>query len=245
MTQLKPKTPPAENRFEGLKPAALNKAEAGTLLDLALSVLAEGALAVECSTVSLTQARRLAKAARARGTGFVDCPVNGPPSAAREGGLVLLCGAEAQDLERARPILETLSQSILHFGDAGAGTAYKLINNLLGAVHVSSMAEAAVLASRLGLDVDTTVQAIETGPIASPHVVRMARPMLEARAADSFGLAIGLREKDARYCLAMAEEAGVEMPVGARAHAWYASAARTDGDQDDSLLLPTVSGERD
>ncbi len=154
---------------------------------------------------------------------------------------MLLCGAEPKDLEDARVLLEVVSQSILHFGGVGAGTAYKLINNLLGAVHVSAMAEAAVLASRLGIDVDVMVKAIETGPIASPHTIRMARPMLEQRPADSFGLAIGLREKDARYCLAMAKEAGVEMPVGATAHAWYADAAKTVGDQDDSLLLPTVA----
>lgn len=207
----------------------------------ALTVLAPGAFVIECSTISVDQSRKLAAAAKAKGLRYIDCPVNGPPSAAREGGLTLLVGAEPDDLAAIRPILEPLAPSVLHFGGQGAGTAYKLINNLLGAVHVSAMAEAAVLAGRMGIDVDVMTEAVETGPIASPHTVRMCRPMLENRPAESFGLAIGLREKDARYCLDMARAAGVAMPVGEKAHAWYAQAAPSHGDQDDSLMLPTVA----
>lgn len=210
--------------------------------DGAAAALPEGALLIECSTISHAHSARLAEEARRRGLVYLDCPVNGPPSAARSGGLVLLVGAEKADLETARPLLEAISASILHFGDVGTGTAYKLINNLLGAVHISAMAEAAVLAGKYGIDTDAMVEAIRTGPIASPHTLRMARPMLEGRPADTFALAIGLREKDARYCLGMAGAAGLAMPVGESAHAWYAKSARVHADQDDSLLLETVAG---
>ena len=80
-----------------------------------------------------------------------------------------------------------------------------MINNLLGAVHVASIAEAEHLAHKLKLDPETLIAAVESGPCASPHVKRMIRPMAEGRLADQFGLAIGLREKDSRYCLAMAK----------------------------------------
>lgn len=209
--------------------------------DGAAAVMSPGAMLIECSTISHAHSARLAEEARTRGLIYLDCPVNGPPSGARKGELVLLLGAAPEDLERARPLLATISSSILHFGGCGTGTAYKLINNLLGAVHISAMAEAAVLARDYGIDVDAMVEAIRTGPIASPHTMRMSRPMLEGRPADNFALAIGLREKDARYCLAMAAAAGLRMPVGASAHAWYAQSARTHGHEDDSLLLETVA----
>jgi 3-hydroxyisobutyrate dehydrogenase len=153
----------------------------------------------------------------------------------------LLVGADPADLDAARPWLEAISGSILHFGPVGTGTAYKLINNLLGAVHVAAVAEAAHLARALGLDVDTTVAAVESGPVASPHTKRMIRPMMEGRKADSFGLAIGLREKDARYCLAMAQSAGLHMSVGEDAHRWYVAASGAHGRDDDSLMLDTVA----
>jgi 3-hydroxyisobutyrate dehydrogenase len=209
--------------------------------DGAATVMAPGTMMIECSTISHAHTARLAETARDRGLIYLDCPVNGPPAAAASGDLVLLLGASPEDLERARPLLEVISQSILHFGGVGTGTAYKLINNLLGAVHVAAMAEAAVLASNYGIDVDTMVEAIRTGPIASPHTMRMARPMLEKRPADTVGLAIGLREKDARYCLQMAEAAGIRMPVGTQAHDWYLAATATHGECDDSLMLETVS----
>jgi 3-hydroxyisobutyrate dehydrogenase len=207
----------------------------------ALGVLGSGAFVIECSTISHGQSRKLAESAAAKDLRYIDCPVNGPPAMAAKGELTLLVGAEPADLEAARPWLELVSSSILHFGPTGTGTAYKLINNLLGAVHVAATAEAAHLARKLGLDVDTTVAAIETGPVGSPHTKRMIRPMLEGRPADSFGLAIGLREKDARYCLAMARDLGLDMTVGEDAHGWYVAAKDMHGADDDSLMLNTIA----
>ena len=202
---------------------------AGSATGGAFGGLAPGAFVIECSTISHGQSAKLAAAAKERGLRYIDCPVNGPPAAAAAGELILLVGADPADLDAARPWLEAISASILHFGPVGTGTAYKLINNLLGAVHVAAVAEAAHLARALGLDVDTTVAAVESGPVGSPHTKRMIRPMMEGRKADSFGLAIGLREKDARYCLAMARSAGLHMSVGEDAHGWYLAAARTHG----------------
>lgn len=207
----------------------------------AMDALQPGGFVIECSTVSHGQSRKLAEAAAERGLRYIDCPVNGPPGMAAKGELTLLVGAAPEDLEAARPWLEAVSSSILHFGPVGTGTAYKLINNLLGAVHVAAVAEAANLARKLGLDVDTTVAAIETGPVGSPHTRRMIRPMLEARRADSAGLAIGLREKDARYCLAMAADLGLGMTIGQDAHNWYLAASEEHGADDDSLMLDTVA----
>ncbi len=208
--------------------------------DGALST-ASDALAIECSTISHEHVGRLAEAAAARGCAYLDCPVNGPPSAAASGDLILLVGAAQEDLERARPLLEAVSASILHFGPVGTGTAFKLINNLLGAVHIASIAEAAHLARKLKLDTETLIAAVETGPCASPHVKRMIRPMAEGRLADQFGLAIGLREKDSRYCLGMAEAFQTGLSVGEAAYAWYRLAAETLADHDDSAMLQVAT----
>jgi len=209
--------------------------------DGALSTVPAGALAIECSTISHKHVARLADAAEARGCAYLDCPVNGPPSAAASGDLILLVGAKKRDLENARPLLDVISASVLHFGEVGTGTAFKLINNLLGAVHIASIAEAAHLARKLNLDPQTLIKAVESGPCASPHVKRMIRPMAEGRLADRFGLAIGLREKDSRYCLGMAEAFETGMPVGETAYQWYQLAIESVADQDDSALLQVTT----
>lgn len=209
--------------------------------DGALSTAPSGALAIECSTISHVHVGKLSRAAAEKGCAYIDCPVNGPPSAAAAGNLILLVGAGNDDLERARPLLDIVSSSILHFGGIGTGTAFKLINNLLGAVHVASIAEAVHLARRMGLDTETLVKAVETGPCASPHVKRMIRPMAEGRLSDEFGLAIGLREKDSRYCLGMAKAMETGMSVGETAYEWYRLALGSVADQDDSAMLTIIS----
>ena len=106
---------------------------------------------------------------------------------------------------------------------------------------MASIAEATHLARKLGLDTDTLVAAVESGPCASPHVKRMIRPMAEGRLADQFGLAIGLREKDSRYCLGMAHDNDTGMAIGETAYEWYRLASETLADQDDSAMLQMTS----
>lgn len=211
--------------------------------DGAFSTAKAGTLAIECSTISHDHAGRLAAAAAAHDCAYLDCPVNGPPAAAAAGELVLLVGAAQDDLDRARPILEAISSSILHFGSVGTGTAFKLINNLLGAVHVASIAEAVHLARKMKLDPETLIAAVESGPCAGPHVKRMIRPMAEGRLSDQFGLAIGLREKDSRYCLTMAKSSQTGMSIGETAYQWYALAKETVADQDDSAMLQVTTAQ--
>ena len=65
--------------------------------------------------------------------------------------------------------------------------------------------------------------------------------MAEGRLADQFGLAIGLREKDSRYCLAMAKSFETGMAIGASAYEWYQLAIESLADQDDSAMLHVTS----
>jgi 3-hydroxyisobutyrate dehydrogenase len=209
--------------------------------DGALTSAASGAVALECSTLSHGHVMRLAREARSRGITYIDCPVNGPPTAAAAGQLTLLVGAATDDLTKARPFLTPLASSILHFGAVGTGTAFKLMNNLLGAVHISALAEVVALAERLGLDHETLITAVDCGPCASPHVKRLIRPMVEGRVPPVPVLTIGLREKDARYCLALANESQCGMAIGTVAHAWYTAAKPLHAAEDDSALIKTVA----
>ena len=99
------------------------------------------ALAIECSTLSHDWVLELAAQVRERGFRFVDAPVTGLPDAAAAGTLTLLVGADAADLDAARPILTSLATRVLHFGAVGAGTVYKLMVNLMGAVQIASAAD--------------------------------------------------------------------------------------------------------
>src|ERR1700709_1765485 len=87
--------------------------------DGAAATMKAGTLAIECSTVSYAHALEMARVLRERGIVYIDSPVTGLPDAAASGKLTLLVGANPADLERARPFLVPLSQTLAHFGPVG------------------------------------------------------------------------------------------------------------------------------
>jgi 3-hydroxyisobutyrate dehydrogenase len=197
-----------------------------------IAVAAErGALAIECSTVSHL---------RARGLIYIDCPVTGLPEAAAAGKLTLLVGADAGDLDLVRPFLTPISTSIRHFGPVGAGTVYKLINNLIGAVQIASLAEGIAIAEQAGLDMDLVAEALATGAVASPQVIRHSKRMI-ARDFSGPSFTTALRHKDAVYAVELAEKLLPEVPVSRAAVAAYEKAKARLADDDEASMVELIS----
>jgi len=209
--------------------------------DGAAATMKAGTLAIECSTVSYHHALHLSHELHARGLIYIDCPVTGLPDAAASGKLTLLVGANAADLDKARPFLTPLSTTIRHFGEVGTGTVYKLINNLMGAIQIAGIAEGLAIAEQAGLDMKLVLEAIETGVAASPQVIRHSKRM----AARSFGGATftaSLRHKDAAYAVALAESLLADAPVmGRAAVAAYERAKSVAPDDDEAKMIEIVS----
>jgi 3-hydroxyisobutyrate dehydrogenase len=183
-------------------------------------VLKPNLIAVECSTLSQAWVLELAGRAAALGMRYIDAPVTGLPDSAADGTLTLLVGAASADLEAARGLLGTFSERIIHFGEVGAGTAYKLIINMLGAVQIASAAEALAIAERAGLDLHTVADAIATGQAASPQVIRNTRRMVEGHHQDVI-FTPRLRLKDVRYALQLSQQLGIGSPFGTLAEAAF------------------------
>jgi 3-hydroxyisobutyrate dehydrogenase-like beta-hydroxyacid dehydrogenase len=199
----------------------------------------KGALAIECSTVSHRHAIALAQELAARGLHYIDCPVTGLPDAAAAGKLTLLVGAEANDLEAARPFLAPLGATIRHFGPVGAGTVFKLINNLMGAVQIASLAEGLRIAEQAGLDMTLVQQSLASGAVASPQVVRHSARMV-ARDFAGASFTAALRHKDASYALALAENLGLDLSIARAALDIYARAATAMPDDDEGRLIEMI-----
>jgi 3-hydroxyisobutyrate dehydrogenase len=172
------------------------------------------ALAIECSTLSHDWVLELAEYVRERGFRYVDSPVTGLPDAAAAGTLTLLVGADAADLDAARPILTSLATRVLHFGPVGQGTAYKLMINLVGAVQIASAAEGIVLAERAGLDLKLVGDAVASGQAASPQVVRNVRRFVAGDHGGAVNFTPALRLKDIDYGLRLAKKVGLDCAFG-------------------------------
>jgi 3-hydroxyisobutyrate dehydrogenase len=209
--------------------------------DGAAATMKPGTLAIECSTVSYRHALDLSRELHARGLVYLDCPVTGLPDAAAAGKLTLLVGANAADLDKARPFLIPLSTTIRHFGEVGTGTVYKLINNLMGAIQIAGIAEGLAIAEQAGLDMKLVLEAVESGVAASPQVIRHAGRMV-ARKFDGATFTASLRHKDAAYAVALAESLLADAPVmGRAAVAAYERAKSTAPDDDEAKMIEIVS----
>lgn len=206
---------------------------------------APGTFAIECSTLSHDWVLELSAATAKLGLRYVDAPVTGLPDAAAAGALTLLVGAAAEDLQGCRPMLEATSNRIIHFGGIGAGTAYKLIVNLLGAVQIASAAESMAIAERAGLDLAVVADAIASGQAASPQVVRNTRRMVDGNHDRDVTFTPALRLKDVRYALEMARKLGIGSPFGALAgDAFQQLIDRGDANANESKVVDVSRGQR-
>ncbi len=207
----------------------------------AAATMEAGSLAIECSTVSHQHALDMAREVRGRGLIYIDCPVTGLPQAAAAGKLTLLVGAEPADLDRAKPYLAPIGDVIRHFGAVGTGTVYKLINNLMGAVQIASLAEGIAMAEQAGLDMNLVAEAMATGAVASPQVIRHSKRMV-ARDFSGASFTSALRYKDAVYAVKLAESLLANAPlVGHAAVEAYARTKAEMPDDDEGRMIEIVS----
>jgi 3-hydroxyisobutyrate dehydrogenase len=175
---------------------------------------APAAFAIECSTLSYDWVLELSAGATRQGMRYLDAPVTGLPESAAAGELTLLLGAHPEDLDAARPLLASLSQRILHFGQVGTGTAYKLLVNMLGAVQIASAAETMAIAEKVGLDLGMVADALATGQAASPQVIRNTRRIADGHHDRDILFTPQLRLKDVEYGLTLARKFAIGSPFG-------------------------------
>lgn len=106
-------------------------------------------------------------------------------------------------------------------GPPGAGTAYKLLVNMLGAVQIASVAEVIAIAEKIGLDLRMVADALATGQAASPQVIRNARRMIAGHSDQTVVFTPKLRLKDVEYALALAQKLEIGSPFGVLAAQVY------------------------
>ena len=198
-------------------------------------------LVAECSTLSHDWVMELAGLVRAKGLRYVDCPVAGRPDAAEAGELRVYIGGSEEDLEELRPYIEPFSRKIFHFGPVGAGTAYKLIYNLLGVIQVASVAEAMVQCEAAGIDLHTAAEAFALGYTGSKHVSHHSAVMAEGKRNQEVGFSGKGRLKDSQYGVQFAKKLGRQSIVGDAAVAVFNQMVEAGmGDANDSEVIDAL-----
>jgi len=171
----------------------------------------EGGVLIDMSTALPDTIRSLAEAVRATGSGILDAPVSGSVSLAEAGTLTLMVGGEAADLERARPVLESLAKTIFHLGPLGAGAGMKLAVNAVIFGLNGALAEGLVLAEAAGVDRAVAYDVIAAGAAGAPYLGYKRAQFVDPETAP-VAFTLALTEKDLRLITQTAEALGQPLP---------------------------------
>lgn len=204
------------------------------------------AILIDCSTIDVATARRVADAAAAKGLTAVDAPVSGGIAAANGGTLTFMVGGSADGFDRAQPYLAQMGKAVIHAGASGSGQAAKMANNMLLGATMIATCEAFRLAERLGLDPQTfydisSVSSGQSWSMTSYCPVPGVGPETPADRDYQGGFAAALMLKDLRLAMQAADEAGASTPLGAHAAQLYeAFVADGHGGTDFSGIIKTL-----
>lgn len=173
-----------------------------------------GNVLVDSSTAPPSTIRGFEAAARAAGVGLLDAPVSGSVALAGSGGLTIMVGGEAADLERARPVLEALARAVFHMGPLGSGAAMKLaVNTVIFGLN-EALAEGLVLAEAAGIERTLAYDVLAASAIGAPFVGYKRAAFLEPDGTP-VAFALDLAAKDLRLIAELAEQVRVSMPQAA------------------------------
>jgi 3-hydroxyisobutyrate dehydrogenase len=177
-----------------------------------------GFAVVDMSTSPPALARRLADEIDRVKIGFLDAPVSGGPRGAEAGTLTIMAGGAIEAFELLRPLLEDVGSLVVHVGEAGAGQAAKLCNNLIAGATMTAIAEACAIATREGI-APAVLYDLLTSSTGDSRVLRTRFPVggvaAEHPASHAYEplFSLDLMAKDLDIALDLAAEHGVETPV--------------------------------
>ena len=216
--------------------------------DKVMDVVASGSLLIDCSTIDVVTARVAIAEAEQRGLEMLDAPVSGGIGGAQAGALTFMCGGTESAFARAKPVLEAMGKNIFHAGDAGAGQAAKVCNNLMLAIQMIAVSEGFALGDKLGIDRQKLFDIASTAtsqcwamtsycPIPGPVPTSPANRDYEA------GFTVAMMLKDLLLAREAAEEVDAITPLGAQATDIFASfSGEGNEDLDFSAIFKQIAG---
>jgi 3-hydroxyisobutyrate dehydrogenase len=214
-----------------------------------VGIAKKGSLFIDSSTIDVESARKAHAIAAKAGHLSVDAPVSGGTGGAAAGTLTFMAGGAKDAFAKAEPVLKPMAGKVVHCGDAGAGQAAKICNNMILGISMIAVGEAFVLAEKLGLSHQALFDVASTssgqcwslttycpvpGPVPTSPANRDYQP----------GFAAALMLKDLKLSQEAAQAAGAVTPLGAEATQLYGLYnAQGQGGTDFSGIIRFLRGD--
>jgi 3-hydroxyisobutyrate dehydrogenase len=246
---------PAESAADAVKDAesVITMLPAGkhvrdVYMDAILPNAPKDALLIDCSTIDVDSARTVNRDAAMQGFRAADAPVSGGTAAASGGTLTFMVGCREQDFAEIETVLNPMAKAVIRAGDAGAGQAAKICNNMLLGISMIATCEAFALANSLGVDAQ---KFFDIASKASGQCWSMTAycpwpgpvPAAPSNRDYEGGFAAAMMLKDLKLAQDAADSSGAPTPLGGAAEALYAELVeRGHGHKDFSFILEMLRG---
>jgi len=202
-----------------------------------------GKILVDFSSIRPDATRAMAgRLKEATGMAWIDSPVSGGVQGAAAGSLAIMCGGDAADVERVRPVVMSMCQRFTHMGPSGAGQVTKLCNQVIVGSTLAVLAEAVNLAERSGVDAKRLTEALTGGWADSKpfqiFVPRMASRNYEPKLG---AVATMLKDLDTATSVGRANQAALPMAALA-AELMRIHAAQSSAEDDPGAMIAVHAG---
>jgi 3-hydroxyisobutyrate dehydrogenase-like beta-hydroxyacid dehydrogenase len=206
-----------------------------------LESLPAGAVHASMSTISVALSRRLAAAHSEKKQHYIATPVFGRPDAAAAGKLLVVVAGNADQIERCRPLLETVGQKTFVAGqEPQVANVFKLAGNFMISTVIESLGEAFALIRKSGSDPKTFLEVLTDSLFACP-VYKNYGAMIAADKFEPVGFKLPLGFKDNTLVLAAAEEAAVPLPMANLIHDRFVTAIAQGMSAQDWAAIARIS----
>ena len=184
--------------------------------------LHEGQIIVDLSTIKYNATVELRKTLDEAGIEFLDAPVSGMESRAKDGTLKVMCGGKEEIFDKVKHYFDYIGNKVLYMGGSGAGQLTKLINQLLFDINAAALAEILPMSVKMGLDSEKIGQVVNSGTGRSYASEFFIPRVLK----NSFHNGYPMRSayKDLVSAAELGANLGIPMPVLAAATATYQQA---------------------
>lgn len=204
----------------------------------------EGKIVIDFSSIAPSAAREYAQKLAAKGMGYIDAPVSGGTVGAEQGTLAIMAGGRAAHIEFVRPLIAELASRFTRMGESGAGQVTKLANQVIVASLFPVIAEALRLAEAAGVDAKKIPEAL-LGGFADSRPLQVFGPRMASREYEPALGTVNVMLKDLLNAVAVAEEAGVPLPMARAAVERYRLLANDGkGEVEPSAFIDLLAGGR-
>jgi 3-hydroxyisobutyrate dehydrogenase-like beta-hydroxyacid dehydrogenase len=206
-----------------------------------LSGVHPGQIIADCSTVPPSESRAMAERMAKQGVVWMDVPISGAASQAREGNMVFMVGGDRTSFEQIKPVFDRVGKKTVYVGPSGSAAMLKTVVNHVLFLNQAAAIEGLVLGRKAGLDPEILLDVLKSGAAQSDLITARGKDMLAGNYSAKGALWIAV--KDLALSLQSARELGVVLPMAGLYQQLLISAQNRGWDQEDATVVMRIYEE--